>query len=78
MRQLKAELEQPEAYLRSVLEKVAELNKAGSFANKWSLMAGHRTVTAGSSAPIAAAAPEMDIDDDDDGDDDEVKMEDVL
>lgn len=80
MRQLKAELQQPEAYLRQVLEKVAELNKTGTFANKWSLQAGHKTVTTGDEAPIAAAAPEMEgaADDEDDVDDDEIKMEDVL
>lgn len=80
MKELKKELQQPEVYLRSVLEKVAELNKSGRFANKWSLQSGHRAVAPGEEGPVAGAAPDAgDVpDDDDEGDDDEVKMEDVL
>jgi transcription initiation factor TFIIF subunit beta len=80
MRQLKDYLNQPEAWLREVLEKVAELNKTGRFANKWSLKAGNRTLVA-ESAPVAEAAPdtgEGGDDDDDEGDDTDIKMEDVM
>jgi transcription initiation factor TFIIF subunit beta len=80
MKELKKELQQPEAYLRMVLEKVAELNKSGRFANKWSLQPGHRAVAPGEDGPVAEAAPDAGdmADDDDDGEDDEIKMEDVL
>lgn len=37
MKALKAELNQPEAYLKSTLEMVAELVKSGRFANTWTL-----------------------------------------
>ena len=37
MKALKAELNQPEAYLKSTLEKVAELVKSGRFAMTWTL-----------------------------------------
>lgn len=37
MKALRAELNQPEAYLKSTLEMVAELVKSGRFANTWTL-----------------------------------------
>ena len=42
MKALRTELQQPEAYLREVLEKVASLAKSGKFATLWSLKAENR------------------------------------
>lgn len=70
MKALKAAIPQPEVYLRSTLEKVANLNKTGRFANQWSLRDGFQATN--------EAAPDAQIEDDDDEDDDDVKMEDVV
>lgn len=69
MKALKAAIPQPEVYLRATLEKVANLNKTGRFANQWSLRDGFRATN--------EAAPDENFEDDDDEDEDDVKMEDV-
>ncbi|KAF3769193.1 hypothetical protein M406DRAFT_221321, partial [Cryphonectria parasitica EP155] len=69
MKALKAAIPQPEVYLRSTLEKVANLNKTGRFANQWSLRDGFRA--------NAEAAPDVAVEDEDEDDEDDVKMEDV-
>lgn len=71
MKALKAQIPQPEVYLRSTLERVATLNKTGRFANQWCLRDGFRATNEG-------AAPDAQIEDDDEDEDEEdVKMEDV-
>lgn len=70
MKALKAAIPQPEVYLRATLEKVANLNKTGRFANQWSLRDGFRATN--------EAAPDALIDDEDEDDEDDVKMEDVV
>lgn len=77
LKSLRAQLQQPEAYLRQTLEKIAILNKSGRFANNWSLKpenvsASHRN--AGDVAPEEMGEGATDIEDDDN----EVKMEDAL
>lgn len=69
MKALKAAIPQPEVYLRSTLEKVANLNKTGRFANQWSLRDGFRAQN--------EAAPDVTVEDEDEDEDDDVKMEDV-
>jgi len=88
MKALRAELQQPEAYLRETLDKVADMPKSGRFAMHWTLKPEFKNATmAGAddgSAPTTAGALDG-IDDSDlgdldgeDDDDEDVKMEDVL
>ena len=86
MKALRAELQQPEAYLRETLEKVAVLAKSGRFATQWSLKPENKFsgyVESETVAPAGAAEEDdedtnMDDDDDDDDDDDEdMKFEDI-
>jgi transcription initiation factor TFIIF subunit beta len=84
MKALRAELQQPEAYLREVLERVAVLAKSGRFATQWSLKQEYKAKNYegmdDAVAPMAegAGAEESDMADEEDGDDDEdVKFEDV-
>ncbi|KAJ2892279.1 putative transcription initiation factor iif protein [Zalerion maritima] len=61
MKALRAETQQPEAYLRENLELIAELHKSGSFANHWSLKEEFRSSSATGAnavAPIASADPD--------------------
>ena len=72
MKALRQRTEQPDSYLRSVLEEVAVLVKSGPFANTYTLSEAYRD-KAGNDAKEAAAEPASD------GDDDEgEEMEDVL
>ncbi|SPN96862.1 related to transcription initiation factor TFIIF subunit [Cephalotrichum gorgonifer] len=77
LKSLRAQLKQPEAYLRQTLEKIAVLNKTGRFANNWSLkeenIAAHQSNVGGDVAP-EDAGDGSDVDDDDV----EMKMEDAL
>ncbi|KAE8444694.1 hypothetical protein EG329_014352 [Mollisiaceae sp. DMI_Dod_QoI] len=84
MKALRAELQQPEAYLRETLEKVAVLAKSGRFATQWSLKSENKIANyeaiGDAVAPTAegAGADESDMADEEDGDEDEdVKFEDV-
>jgi transcription initiation factor TFIIF subunit beta len=79
MKALKAELQQPEAYLRDVLDKIAVLAKTGTFATQWSLKPENMPkdyAGAEEGAPDAGEDSDMaDVDDDDD--DLDMKFEDV-
>ncbi|KXH25134.1 transcription initiation factor IIF [Colletotrichum simmondsii] len=69
---LKARFDQPEAFLRQTLEKIAVLNRSGIHANEWSLQEHLKSMASGATnetAPEEAAAED---------DDDEVVMEDVV
>ncbi|KAI8288486.1 hypothetical protein COL154_011500 [Colletotrichum chrysophilum] len=69
---LKARFDQPEAFLRQTLEKIAVLNRSGIHANEWSLQEHMKSMASGATnetAPEEAAA---------DDDDDEMVMEDVV
>ncbi|KAH7257207.1 transcription initiation factor IIF, beta subunit-domain-containing protein [Fusarium tricinctum] len=70
MKALRQKLQQPDQYLRQVLEKIAVLNKSGRFANHYCLSDAYRD-KGGAEAQEAAAEP-MDDDDEDE------EMEDVL
>ncbi|KAF2118495.1 transcription initiation factor IIF, beta subunit-domain-containing protein [Lophiotrema nucula] len=75
MKTLKAKTQQPEAYLKTTLEKIADLVKSGSFASTWrrkdfySNMEGH---TEGQSALAPSLENEDEVVDDED-----MEMEDV-
>ncbi|KUI52533.1 Transcription initiation factor IIF subunit beta [Cytospora mali] len=71
LKALRAAIPQPEVYLRSTLEKVADLHKSGRFANNWSLKEEHRSI--GEQA-VAEAAPNVENVDEDSEDE---EMEDV-
>lgn len=72
MKALRQRTQQPEPYLREVLDEVADLNKSGPFANHYCLSEAYRDKGGGESKEAAAEAV-------DDGDDDEVEeMEDVV
>jgi transcription initiation factor TFIIF subunit beta len=84
MKSLRARLRQPEAYLREVLDKVANLNRSGAFANLYSLKPEFRELAkqkSGNNAlpeenTIAPAGNEGAEEFDEDEED--IKMEDVL
>ena len=84
MKALRAELQQPEAYLRETLEKIAVLAKSGRFATQWSLkpenqISNYEKLGDGI-APTAEGmgGDESDMADEEDGEEDEdVKFEDV-
>lgn len=72
MKALRQKTQQPDSYLRQVLEEVAVLNKSGPFANHYCLSDAYRDK--GGDEAKEAAAEVLD-----DGDDDEPdEMEDVL
>ncbi|TAQ91543.1 hypothetical protein B7494_g170 [Chlorociboria aeruginascens] len=87
MKALRAELQQPEQYLRETLEKVAVLAKSGRFATQWSLkqenkLANYEAI-GDEVAPVGIngmdGAEDSDMGDvDDDDDDEDVKFEDVV
>lgn len=82
MRALRKELNQPENYLRQVLDPVAELVKSGPFANSWQLRPGYQESNydvdvKDEAAPVADYAEADDVGGNVD-DEDNVKMEDVL
>lgn len=84
MRALRAELQQPEAYLRETLDKIALLAKSGRFATQWSLkpenvQQNYEGEDTSAPAPVVLEGGEdedmADLEDDDD--DEDVKFEDV-
>jgi transcription initiation factor TFIIF subunit beta len=80
MKAFRAELQQPEAYLRETLEKIAVLAKSGPFSTQWSLKPENRIGNyAGSGDAVAPDSPgDSDTSmNDEDGDEDDVKFEDV-
>lgn len=83
MKALRAELQQPEQYLRETLEKIAVLSKTGRFATTWSLkpenkLANYEAI-GDEMAPTAEGVDESDIGDaDEEDEDDDVKFEDVV
>ena len=72
LRALRQRLQQPEAYLRQTLEKIALLNKSGRFANLWSVKPENVRHSQGA-AEVAPDSAGDDMEEDDD-----IKMEDVL
>lgn len=72
MKALRQKLEQPDSYLRQVLEEIAVLHKSGRFANHYGLSDAYRD-KAGSDAKEEAAEAADDADDDENE-----EMEDVL
>ncbi|KAM0180114.1 hypothetical protein ACHAPF_002647 [Botrytis cinerea] len=78
MKALRTRLQQPEAYLRETLEKIAFLAKTGRFATQWSLKPENRPDNYEVAAGDAIAPGEdTDLGDDDEDDDEDVKFEDV-
>jgi len=87
MKALRAELQQPEAYLRETLERVAVLAKSGRFATQWSLKPENKLANyegvGDAVAPVSSTGldgvDDSDMGDlDDDDDDEDVKFEDVV
>ena len=83
MKALRAELQQPEAYLRETLEKVAILAKSGRFATQWSLKPENKLSEYVEGETVAPAGEiededeDTNMDDEDDDDDEDMKFEDV-
>lgn len=81
MKALRAELQQPEAYLRETLDRIAVLAKSGRFATQWSLRPENlpeNYANAEEEAPAGAMGDDSDLADLDDEDDDgDIKFEDV-
>lgn len=71
MKALRQKTQQPDAYLRQVLEEVAVLIKSGRFANNYALSDAYKDKQGAEAKEEAAAAEDGD-------DDDEEEMEDVL
>lgn len=89
MKALRAELQQPEAYLRETLEKIADMPRSGRFAMHWTLKPEFKEASYEGAddgvAPTAAGGIDEgddtdmgDLDAEDDEDDENLKMEDVL
>jgi len=80
MKALRAELQQPEAYLREQLDRIAVLAKSGKFATNWSLKPEMMTANSARNDEEAANTTgvlDSDMDLDDEDDDADVKFEDV-
>lgn len=77
MKALRAELQQPEAYLRETLEKVAVLAKSGRFATQWSLKPENRLANYDGAGDAVAPGEDTDLPDEDEDDDEDIKFEDV-
>ncbi|KAB8303299.1 hypothetical protein EYC80_004739 [Monilinia laxa] len=77
MKALRAELQQPEAYLRETLEKIAFLAKTGRFATQWSLKPENKLNNYEGAGDAIAPGDDTDLGDDDEDDDEDVKFEDV-
>lgn len=73
MKVLKKELEQPEIYLRQVLETIADLIKSGQYANSWQLKSGFQESNYDVNVKDEAA-PDADYPDGPDLEDDEENM----
>ena len=81
MKALRAKTQQPEAYLRETLEKIAVLAKSGRFATQWSLKAENLTdnykVDESIAPTIAGPDGVEDSEMDEDDEDVDMKFEDV-
>jgi transcription initiation factor TFIIF subunit beta len=83
MKALRAELQQPEAYLRETLEKIAVLAKSGRFATQWSLKLENLPETGELGEETSAPTMGFDGADDSEGfgdeedEDEDIKFEDV-
>jgi transcription initiation factor TFIIF subunit beta len=87
MKALRHELQQPEAYLRETLVKIADMPRAGPHSSQWVLkpeLKDERNEGAAESSPGIGGMDGIDdfdmgdLDGDDDDDDENVKMEDVM
>lgn len=76
MKVLRQELQQPEAYLRETLDKIAILHKSGPFATNWGLKPENKQENYAAPETLAQAVPGADDMDEDDEDVD-MKFEDV-
>ncbi|AEO65460.1 uncharacterized protein THITE_2112481 [Thermothielavioides terrestris NRRL 8126] len=78
IRAFRGRIPQPEAYLRECLDKIAVLQRSGTFANHWSLKPEYQSMVASLPKPADdAAVPKADALSDEEEDED-LKMEDVL
>ncbi|ERS96071.1 transcription initiation factor TFIIF subunit beta [Sporothrix schenckii 1099-18] len=78
MRALRAEIPQPEIYLRHTLEKVADLHRSGRFANNWELKAENRKDGSATAEVKASEYVAETADTDTDGEEEDIKLEDVV
>ncbi|CAK7214485.1 hypothetical protein SCUCBS95973_002162 [Sporothrix curviconia] len=78
MRALRAEIPQPEIYLRHTLEKVADLHRSGRFANNWELKSENRKDGSATAEVKASEFVAETADTDTDGEDEDIKLEDVV
>lgn len=78
MRALRAEIPQPEIYLRHTLEKVADLHRSGRFANNWELKAENRKDGSATAEVKASEYVAETAETDTDGEDEDIKLEDVV
>ncbi|KAI9740363.1 MAG: hypothetical protein M1834_004942 [Cirrosporium novae-zelandiae] len=77
LKSLKAELMQPEAYLKEVLQEIAKQNRSGDYANTWELKPEWKMSAYAQS--LEGPGPKVEVAPDMGGDDDEnMRMEDVL
>lgn len=78
MKALRAKLKQPEAYLRDILDEIADMPKSGRFAMKWTLKQHYQNInTSAEENEAPDAGEEVDTDMADDDDDDDINFEDV-
>ena len=77
MKAFREKLQQPEAYLKEVLDGIAVMNKSGPFNGKWSLKPEYKNAVKEGASGVAAEGAGGEGDGDGGDDDDEVEMEDV-
>ena len=77
MKALRAKLRQPEAYLRELLDEIADMPKSGRFAMKWTLKEAYAKANAIGENEAPDAGDDVDLDMADDDDDEDVNFEDV-
>ena len=75
MKSLRAELRQPEAWLRELLDEIADMPKSGRYAMKWTLKPQYQNVNVAADEEEAPDNEDTDMGDDEEGDD--VQFEDV-
>ena len=86
MKALRSRLQQPEAYLRETLERIAVLQRSGQYAATWCLKPENQISNYDGAGDAVAPTEDggdtdrgdADDDDDDDDDDPDVKFEDVV
>ncbi|KAG8628050.1 hypothetical protein KVT40_003923 [Elsinoe batatas] len=77
LKALKGRLKQPEAFIKSEMERIATLIRSGPFTGQWKLRPEYEATLTGGTSDIKEEAAAEEFEDDEDEDDDEGDFEDV-